>query len=1253
MTILWHEKGQSVKGFPCTPDGELPADDAKWEPIESGSSVELHEHRNAGRKKWACVTVKGRKLWVRKKYLRGAAEGGGGCAGAPPPTPGRDKEPEHSPDDHDEGIQRVLGLQLRGEQPATHQPKDASAGAQQGAAGAPAGGRRTLVAKRSSAPPPAEPPPAAQPPSPEHAALGVGAAAAPARRASLSLPKPHCHGPLRRGTAAQRSCSVFEPRMRKNLAEATGGRPIGDEELSLCVRAVGEDNYRKVADHFLDRMQQVEDLLRSPEFECYYAPPYDLPIAEVEAVVRKHIWKYEVGGRATMHAELRRLAEEQAEPPPPAAPAGEGKVALGRSGAPWLITRRVAGRGKFATVLYMYPVNADGVPDMESPHAGKLVDVNKVCRLCDPPLPKDVPVRWLGREQKVMETVRHPNVVPLLDYIQLGDDLSVFVMPFLAGGTLQRLLDDRKGSALPMAIARDLFRQIVEGCAAVHRAGFISRDIKPENILLSRPVPAEWDDMQEAVRAVLADVGIAAELVDGVAQETTLGSAVGTYYYMPPESLSGEGDRGGGVDCWACGCILSQFASGQLPFRGNLGDLLTNIPLGKRDMALPEPGPKGATKADREAQWDLVNGLLKVDRAARLTAEAACAHHWLQPEEERAALAELTQHIPVPLIGAVPPEPAHQLSADSFIDLRPVDICAEQLLEATARPWASADPELRAAVWVHREGLAQHRSLLGIQGFERVARCLQRGNAEHMRQAAAWAGGQWPGLPAAARAGAPREALQLGERGAVVMLLSPLHCPAARSLGARCVRGMPAADLCSLMGQLLQALRWDTPSTGAEDGDTTTLHSVLLERAHAADGQEIHSTLWWWVKGEIEGLERRTRHLGAPVEKGEFEWDKLRRELEQGPREHQWQHQGQLELLRVFRNLRDCDRHRGMACQRETLRRNLQDRGCGIKKLFSGGSEEDGAPQITSPLDPTLPISGISEDGATFFGSAHGPMLLTLLLQGGGTRQLILKSGDDLRRDAFVMQIISILNKGMQDDPDPAQRADLRLTAYRIMPTGPREGLIECIRGNPQSVLHCIRHRPSYLDVLEEHAKVKEQGGADSEMLENWIISNAAYLVITYIVGVGDRHLENLLVTDSGMLVHIDFGFILGQDPHWLDCRPKLRREMVAAMGGPDSCSYQRFVGKCAAFFSLVRRESGLLLALLHGLSHAKCDDGTYLLTGGRDPRSVEASLEYVAARLMLGASEAEASQHMTAVVARSLDAWLHQLADVGHAVWH
>merc|ERR1712039_768010 len=100
--------------------------------------------------------------------------------------------------------------------------------------------------------------------------------------------------------------------------------------------------------------------------------------------------------------------------------------------------------------------------------------------------------------------------------------------------------------------------------------------------------------------------------------------------------------------------------------------------------------------------------------------------------------------------------------------------------------------------------------------------------------------------------------------------------------------------------------------------------------------------------------------------------------------------------------------------------------------------------------------------------------------------------------------------------------------------------------------------------------------GIRPDVLENFIRSSAGYCVITYILGIGDRHLDNLMVTPQGRLFHIDFGFILGKDPKPFPTPMRICKEMVEGMGGFSSPGYQSFKAKCCQAYKILRRHSKL-----------------------------------------------------------------------------
>ncbi|MFJ8359701.1 Stk1 family PASTA domain-containing Ser/Thr kinase [Streptomyces sp. NPDC093984] len=155
------------------------------------------------------------------------------------------------------------------------------------------------------------------------------------------------------------------------------------------------------------------------------------------------------------------------------------------------------------------------------------------------------------REAKSVARLDHPNVVQVFD--QGADGSYVYLaMEYVAGCTLRDVLRER-GALQPRA-ALDILEPVLAALGAAHRAGFVHRDMKPENVLIG-------DDG----RVKVADFGLVRS-VDTVT--STTGAVLGTVSYLAPEQIE-HGVADPRVDVYACGVVLHEMLTGAKPHHGD------------------------------------------------------------------------------------------------------------------------------------------------------------------------------------------------------------------------------------------------------------------------------------------------------------------------------------------------------------------------------------------------------------------------------------------------------------------------------------------------------------------------------------------------------------------------------------------------------------------------------------------------------------------------------------------------------------
>uniref|UniRef100_A0A7N6FIB5 calcium/calmodulin-dependent protein kinase n=1 Tax=Anabas testudineus TaxID=64144 RepID=A0A7N6FIB5_ANATE len=215
----------------------------------------------------------------------------------------------------------------------------------------------------------------------------------------------------------------------------------------------------------------------------------------------------------------------------------------------------------------------------------------------------------LEREARICRLLKHPNIVRLHDSIS-EEGFHYLVFDLVTGGELFEDIVAREYYS--EADASHCINQILESISHIHQHDIVHRDLKPENLLLASKM--------KGAAVKLADFGLAIEVQGD--QQAWFGFA-GTPGYLSPEVLRKD-PYGKPVDMWACGVILYILLVGYPPFWDeDQHKLYQQIKAGAYDF----PSPEWDTVTP-EAK-NLINQMLTINPAKRITADQALKHPWV------------------------------------------------------------------------------------------------------------------------------------------------------------------------------------------------------------------------------------------------------------------------------------------------------------------------------------------------------------------------------------------------------------------------------------------------------------------------------------------------------------------------------------------------------------------------------------------------------------------------------------------------
>ena len=368
--------------------------------------------------------------------------------------------------------------------------------------------------------------------------------------------------------------------------------------------------------------------------------------------------------------------------------------------------------------------------------------------------------------------------------------------------------------------------------------------------------------------------------------------------------------------------------------------------------------------------------------------------------------------------------------------------------------------------------------------------------------------------------------------------------------------------------QLVQALRY-------EDKNDSSLKKFLIEKC--SKNINLATSFYWFLKVEKDNEKTKTKEeLKMNIYNEIFnEFVQKIKNFDEINKNIQNQEEFHTNLLKISSEL---TKYKYADDKKRYLKEILKEKDKGLGKEMSNN--------FYLPLYPQVIVNGVELDKCTVFPSAMCPVKYDFNVTPETSKYLkkdendnddhsfysvIFKNGDDIRQDQLILQIISFMDLLLKEDKN-----NFEFTTYKVMATSKQSGFVEFVN-NSETISYILKN---YNNVIESYIKKFSNNDEKTfdEHLNNYINSLAGYSIVTYILGIGDRHLENLMIDQKGKLFHIDFGYILGKDPKFYTTPIRLDLQMFKCIGN----KIEEFKNLCVKCFLTLRENARLIVNLLY-----------------------------------------------------------------------
>uniref|UniRef100_A0A8C4V895 Phosphatidylinositol 4-phosphate 3-kinase C2 domain-containing subunit alpha n=1 Tax=Falco tinnunculus TaxID=100819 RepID=A0A8C4V895_FALTI len=464
---------------------------------------------------------------------------------------------------------------------------------------------------------------------------------------------------------------------------------------------------------------------------------------------------------------------------------------------------------------------------------------------------------------------------------------------------------------------------------------------------------------------------------------------------------------------------------------------------------------------------------------------------------------------------------------------------------------------------------------------------------------------QWPPL-------SPLAALEL--------LDSKFADQEVRNTAVNWIETLSDDELTDFLPQFVQALKYETYLDSA-------LVKFLLARALGSI--RIAHYLYWLLKDTLYDTKFGVRYeqiLGAFLS---ICGKRLREELEK-----------QTRLVQLFGMVAERVKQTSGSARQAALQNGMER----VQLFFLKN-------KCRLPLNPSLVAKELNIKACSFFSSNAVPLKVALINADplGEEINVMFKVGEDLRQDMLALQMIKIMDKIWLQEG-----LDLRMVIFKCLSTGKDRGMVELVPASDTlrkiqveyGVTGSFKDKP-LAEWLRKYNPTEEEYEKASE---NFIYSCAGCCVATYVLGICDRHNDNIMLRNTGHMFHIDFGKFLGHAQMFgsfkRDRAPfVLTSDMAYVINGGEkpTIRFQLFVDLCCQAYNLIRKHASLFLNLL-----------SLMLSSGLPELSGVQDLKYVQDALQPQTTDAEATIFFTRLIESSLGSvatkfnfFIHNLAQL------